>query len=373
MGKNAYKATFENEYTQLEKEKAYMESQIEQLPHTISLKINGVKDGSGELGRNTNVGITLSILDEDGNIIDSGVGTITLNGNVIFTNDLTDGTTIISGDNIQTGTINCNLLNGGVINGQAISGGTITGATISGGTVSTQAGQNSATLTGGLLIANLIRMFETQDGQGITFPAQILCYSDASLQNFISALYFGNREITTSGDLVVGTNGTDNLTANVGDFSKVYIGDNPVSSVSANCYVGTTNGLNKITGSSIRFKHDFTRDFNEELDPHRLYDVPVYQFKFQTNHLDNEKDIRYDKDVIGFITESLDRYYPVACDYDYDEKKDKYVALGWNEKYMIPPMLKLIQEQHEEIETMKDEIATLKKQVAFLLDTLKGE
>ena len=42
----------------------------------------------------------------------------------------TKGQTIINGDNITTGTINCNLLNGGVIKGQVIQGGTITGTTM---------------------------------------------------------------------------------------------------------------------------------------------------------------------------------------------------------------------------------------------------
>lgn len=54
-----------------------------------------------------------------------------LQGLVTFHN-LTDGTTTISGDNITTGTINCNLLNGGTINGQYIHGGTINGAHIEG-------------------------------------------------------------------------------------------------------------------------------------------------------------------------------------------------------------------------------------------------
>lgn len=42
----------------------------------------------------------------------------------------TKGQTIINGDNITTGTINCNLLNGGIIKGQVIQGGTITGTTM---------------------------------------------------------------------------------------------------------------------------------------------------------------------------------------------------------------------------------------------------
>jgi hypothetical protein len=70
---------------------------------------------------------------------------IELTGYVTISN-LTDGTTTISGDNIQTGTIDAiditgctitgNNITGGTINGTVITGTTITGNTISGGSIS---------------------------------------------------------------------------------------------------------------------------------------------------------------------------------------------------------------------------------------------
>lgn len=115
------------------------------------------------------------------------------------------------------------------------------------------------------------------------------------------------------------------------------------------------------SGSSIRFKHDFKTQYNKELDPHNLYDIKVYQYKYQTNYLSNKKDIRYDTDVIGFIAEEIDKHYPIAVDKYYDPEKDKTIATDWNSKYIIPPMLKLIQEQKEEIETLKQEVEKLKE------------
>ncbi len=56
---------------------------------------------------------------------------INLNGYVTISDLSGNGTTEINGNNIKTGTINCNLLNGGKIKGQTYEGGTITGATIS--------------------------------------------------------------------------------------------------------------------------------------------------------------------------------------------------------------------------------------------------
>ena len=330
-------------------------SEIEQLPHTISMKVNSVEGGSGELGKNTSVGITITLLDEDGNIVDSGEGTITLNGNVIFTSNLTDGQTTISGSNITTGVINANLITAGTMSCDRLNGGTISGQTISGGTMAGTEVYCTNTLYMPSVLGKtpVMSVYE----EGVVSPNRL---------NIGNASLGGGTHIY--GDSVNGIELLANTTVQ-GSISatKVYIGSSTIQSVSANCYVGGNNGLNKITGSSIKYKHDFKREFNEDLDPHKLYDVPIYQFKFQTNHLDNEKDIRYDKAVIGFITESLAKHYPIACDYEYDRKTENYKALGWNEKYMIPPMLSLIQEQHKEIESLKDELATLKEQVAFLM------
>lgn len=332
---------------QLKTTRSAIESQIIQLADSITLEVTG------------GVGNTASIvLKVDGQT--QGTGTIDLTGLVTFTNLSTEGQTTINGANIQTGTLSANKITTGTMSADRINGGTINGQSIVGGSIK---GSNLAT--------NYIYIYPQSNH---TF-AQIIAYADSNLSRYLGDILFDTNKVTVDGgNLYVGTNGSKDIYANNGRFDKVYIGDNPIQSVSANCYVGTSNGLNKITGSSIKFKHDFKKDFNEDLDPHKLYDVPIYQFKFQTNHLDNEKDIRYDKDVIGFITESLAKHYPIACDYEYDRKTENYKALGWNEKYMIPPMLKLIQEQHKEIQSqqqeinnLKEDIATLKQQVAFLM------
>ena len=77
-------------------------STISQLPHTISLSVSGRAGRSSSEG---GAGITITLKDKDGNTVSSGSGTVYINGNVIFTSNLTDGTTTISGDNLKTGTI----------------------------------------------------------------------------------------------------------------------------------------------------------------------------------------------------------------------------------------------------------------------------
>lgn len=121
----------------------------------------------------------------------------------------------------------------------------------------------------------------------------------------------------------------------------------------------SSNQLVKYTpsGSSKRFKTDIIDGFTDEtLNPHNLYDVNLYQYKYKENHLDKD-DQRFGQDLYGFIVENLIEYYPIAVTLD-----DKGRPADWNEKFLIPPMLKLIQEQHEEIEGLKETTETIKSE-----------
>lgn len=104
-----------------------LQSQINQSAHTIALSV------SGTAGKSAAAGITVTLKDKNGNIISSGSGNVYIDGNVIFSSQLTDGTTTISGSNIKTGTINASLVNVTNINASNITTGTLTGREISGG------------------------------------------------------------------------------------------------------------------------------------------------------------------------------------------------------------------------------------------------
>lgn len=120
---------------------------------------------------------------------------------------------------------------------------------------------------------------------------------------------------------------------------------------------GDDNELVKSTQSSMRWKNSISEDITTDyLDPHRLYDLKVKQFKFNTDYLGIE-DRHYNKEVIGFIAEEVDSVYPIACDYDSFNMPE-----NWNVRYMIPPMLKLIQEQHEKIEELENRIKILEEE-----------
>lgn len=112
--------------------------------------------------------------------------------------------------------------------------------------------------------------------------------------------------------------------------------------------------------SSRRFKHDIQPVVNYELDPHKLYDIDVVQFKYNADYVD-PTDQRYNKDVIGFIAEDVYDKYPIAA-----EIGEMGIVDSWHERYIIPPMLLLIQEQHNEIEQLKMQNLMIKGEIDIL-------
>ena len=85
-------------------------SKINQSAHTISLSV------SGKASKSSGASITITLKDKDGNNISSGSGSILIDGNVVFTSQLsTAGQTTINGGNITTGNINAARIHGGTL------------------------------------------------------------------------------------------------------------------------------------------------------------------------------------------------------------------------------------------------------------------
>lgn len=108
------------------------------------------------------------------------------------------------------------------------------------------------------------------------------------------------------------------------------------------------------SGSSQRWKNSITINISEEIDPKKLYDLDVVEYKYNTDYLDNVLDRRYDQKLVGFIAEDVASVYPNACDFD-----ENGFPSGWNSHYIIPPMLALIQEQNKRIEVLENKITQL--------------
>ena len=145
-----------------------------------------------------------------------------------------------------------------------------------------------------------------------------------------------------------------------------YVANTATSSHTANMYSDSNNKMYYCPkGSSRRFKTDIEPVKDKELDPHRLYDVDIVQFKYKPSFYGLPDDTPMDT-VIGFIAEDINKKYPCATEYD----EETGAVNNWLECYIIPPMLSLIQEQHVEIEQLKSDNFSLKGEVDILKQRL---
>lgn len=141
---------------------------------------------------------------------------------------------------------------------------------------------------------------------------------------------------------------------------------NAQTTAKPNAYIDSAGNVWKSsTTSSKRFKEDVKPVENMELNPENLYDIDVVQFKYKKGHFTNKEDPRYRKDMIGFIAENVYEHYPMAADYHIGDDGN-VVCDGWNEQYLIPAMLKLIQNQHMQLINQEMKIKILEDKVMFM-------
>jgi len=296
----------------------YLQSAINQSAHSISMSVNG------RASKNTSAGITITLKDANNNTLDTETGYVYIDGDVIFSSQLTDGTTRISGNNIQTGTIDASRV-------------TVTNLSA------------SSIDTSYFHVDRYLRLNRT-DQYGSNY-LYLSCDSFDNLYVSTTSSLSGNADIFC-GDVTC-----DVLNATKSYPGKIYSPEtaNDTTSSAANGFVNSSTGhFGRSTASSQRYKHDITTDISEELDPHKLYDLPVKQYIYNTDYLNDVLDKRYNKPVIGFIAEDVDKIYNVASDIDSGGFVD-----DWNFRFLLPPMLKLIQEQHEKIKELEERISVL--------------
>lgn len=125
---------------------------------------------------------------------------------------------------------------------------------------------------------------------------------------------------------------------------------NRTTSTGSNVRVTSAGTLKRYSSSSMRYKTDITTKLSSELDPYRLYDLKVWQYKYKEGHL-NKNDQRYGQDIIGFIAEDVKQKYPIAVNYNEDGQIE-----NWNVEMIVPAMLKLIQNQKKEIDELKERL-----------------
>ena len=142
---------------------------------------------------------------------------------------------------------------------------------------------------------------------------------------------------------------------NVGEIKSSYTYGDTVD-YSTNMYIGTSGLLHRTTKTSSRtVKHDIKPIENSDILPEKLYDVDVIQFVYNEGQLGHSSK-RYGKELPGFIVEDLVEKYPIAVDIDEEDK-----PFQWNEQYLIPPMLALIQKQKKKLDELESRLEAFEK------------
>ena len=284
---------------------------------------------------------------------------ITLEGDQIYLK----GDTIIgngfklSGDHIVANTITATQIASKTITAAEIKSGTITATQIAGNTI-TAAEIATGTITANEIAAHTITAAEISTSY---------VYAGSISANQITAgnLNIGNNYLTIGGYSIYSSSGgltttylsTSSLSvsysASINDLWVDYDVRLPGLSVSTdtpNIYRDPyDNGkLYNTSASSRKIKHDIKPIEDEDLLPKNLYDIPVVQFVYNDNYL-SEKDLRYHKAVPGFIAEDIKELYPIACDADREGN-----ARDWNVRYIVPPMLALIQDLNKRVKRLEE-------------------
>lgn len=305
-----------------------------------------VLNSTGLAGFNASNNATFSISASTGDAVFSG----SVTGAAITGSSLN-----IAGKFIVNGTTGLMTATDGTFAG-TINSSTVNGSTITGGTVQTSSGTSAVILNGASnaiqfkyannVVGNLVPLSSygilmhygaTPDPDGGTFPQMFVGSSNVSL--FAS---------NTNG---IGISGGDvSLIGTVYARSAFYIEDTSTSTNAPNGRIDSNGRTRRTTGSSIRFKENVV-DIStvESMLPSKLLSLPVRAFKFKPDYLDAE-DNRVDLMVPGFIAEEVDQHYPSGADYGADG-----IPENWNERFIIPGMLALIQDLYKEIAILKGE------------------
>ena len=335
-------------YEDLEKQ---TNSKFEQTASSFEMSVTG--------GDKT-VGIVIKLLNSDGDVISesSENANITITGVVRFEDLAQAGATTINGDNITTGTIR---------------------------------GTNSEFTN----VKFLEKVYYRYKWGGQMYDYPIFNVDQLGILDFCGSgvhVNFGGSWLFKDSRVYLGSVATNNQLATIGDIpdvpdtSKFALASygtlsNPTltgdidaigikgrsSSASANvrCIDGSSTGYLAIAAtSSQRYKHDIADITDPKLDPHRLLRLHARQYKYNLDYLD-PKDARYDEVVCGFVAEEVLKQYPVACEFNAYGMPE-----NWDARYIIPPMLALIQEQHLEIEQLKSDNFSLKGELDILKQRL---
>ncbi len=134
------------------------------------------------------------------------------------------------------------------------------------------------------------------------------------------------------------------------------------TSADANLHIGSAGNIKMSSGSSRRWKHAINDIFDPSIEPHKLLNVRPREFIYNYDYL-SAADSRYGKKIPGFILEELMEDYPIAVEYD-----DYGNPVDWGAKFLVAPMLSLIQENYKNIFEMRSQIFAIQAMMHSLVN-----
>ena len=120
----------------------------------------------------------------------------------------------------------------------------------------------------------------------------------------------------------------------------------------ANLYIDGSGNFWRVTSSSKRYKEEIEKV--KDFDYRQILDAEVYQYRYCKDYVDDH-DLK-----IGFIVEQLQESFPEAVQYEND------LPEMWNINTMFPALVKVVQDQQEEIELLKEEVKDLRSEIDSL-------
>ena len=254
----------------------------------------------------------------------------------------------ITADKIEAGAITAVKIAAGSITTDKLVAGTLTGFTINNGsgtfTVNSSGAMTatSGTIGGFSIGANFL------SAAGLTLNASTGQISTAGIT--ASGTIAANAGLTLGGNLSAGGNNINNV-GNINSPSgsittvngaitaggKLYAAGYATTGNASNTHMFSNGELLRSSSSSQRYKENIVSLVTvPELDPKKLYDLPVRAFSYKEGHLDPTDD-RYGTLIPGFIAEEVDAIYPIAADYEDGPE-------SWNDRMIVPALLQLVQD-----------------------------
>jgi hypothetical protein len=265
----------------------------------------------------------------------------------------------ITAAEIATGTITANEIAVETITAAEIEAGSITvdrltAGTLTAFTLQTSTGARRVTISAS---TNSIAFREASTNVGFIGPTSIdgvimhygTSFNPAATSYPHAFVSSGSAQIAYSSGIYCEVSSTGVvMNGNVYTLDAFYNQDASTSGNAANTRMDTDGRTRRSTASSARFKEEIANISTvADLDPSKLLSIPIRAFKFKSDYLD-PTDNRAGMVVPGLIAEEVAEHYPIAADRDNDG-----VVENWNERFVIPGMLALIQDLHGRVATLE--------------------